>query len=101
VFLLAAQPAKEGALENPDTQPIGLRSPLLPGDRNARWMNDIGLDASAAQLTRQPEAVAAGFDGDDHAFDPVAGLDGFIPPAVQQCEQAFLIGGQRRADHSL
>ena len=86
VLLLAAQPAEKGALEQPDIQPIGLRPPVLARHRDARRMNDVSFDPAGAQPARQPEAVAAGLKGDDDARDLVAGLDGFVAPAMQQLE---------------
>jgi hypothetical protein len=49
-------------------------------------MKDIRFDASDAQPPCQPEAVATGFEPNDHAGDLVAGFDGFITPAMQQLE---------------
>ena len=54
-------------------------------------MNDIRFDPTGAQPARQPEAVAAGLEGNDNARDGAAGLDGFVTPAMQQLEQGFLV----------
>ncbi len=50
-------------------------------------MDDVGLDALLAQPPRQPETVAARLEGDGHALDRVAGLGGFLAPALQQGHQ--------------
>src|SRR3954467_14021272 len=59
VARLAAQPAQEGALEQPGVQAVGLGAPVLPRDRDAGRVDDVGLDAAGAQPAREPEPVAA------------------------------------------
>ena len=55
-------------------------------------MNDICFDLAGAQPARQPEAVSASLESNDHARDLSAGLDGFVTPAMQQLEQGLLVG---------
>ena len=47
------------------------------------------LDATRRKPARQPEAVAAGFEGKRNPRDRVAGPDRLIPPAMQQGKQPF------------
>jgi hypothetical protein len=87
----ATQPAKKGAFEQPDIQPVGLRPPVLARDGDARWMDHVSFNAVCAQPARQPEAVAAGLEGDGNARDRAARLGRLIAPAVQQSEQCILV----------
>ena len=82
VFLLAAQPTQERALQQTQVEPVGLRPPVLPRDRHARRMDDMAFDAARLQPTRQPEAVAAGLEGNRNPRDSAAGPDRLIPPAM-------------------
>src|SRR6202051_5412169 len=94
VFLLTAQPTEQRPFEQLNIQPIGLRSPPLPGDRDAGRMNNVGLNPSDAQPARPPKPVTTSFKRDDHAGDLVAGCNRFITPAMTQREQSFLVGYQ-------
>ena len=47
------------------------------------------LDATRLKPTRQPEAVASGFEGKRNPGDRAAGPDRLIPPAMQQGKQPF------------
>jgi hypothetical protein len=49
----------------------------------------LRLDATRRKPARQPEAVAAGFEGKRNPRDRVAGPDRLIPPAMQQGKQPF------------
>jgi hypothetical protein len=82
VLLFPTQPAEEGTLQQCDIQPIGLRTPVLSRHRYAGWMNDIRFDRVGAQPSRQPKTVAASLEGNNHSRDLVAGLDGFVTPAM-------------------
>jgi hypothetical protein len=88
---LATQPAEKAALEKPRVEPIGLRPAVWACHRNARWMNDVALDALRSEPASQPEAVVSGFKRHGDAFDPVAFLFGLRPPAAQQLEQCVLV----------
>ena len=55
-------------------------------------MNDVRFDPSCAQPACQPEAIAAGFECNDHTCNLVAELAGFVTPTMQQLEQSFLVG---------
>jgi hypothetical protein len=46
-------------------------------------MDEICFDPSCPQPTRQPEAIAAGFEGHNDALDLAAGVDRFVTPAMQ------------------
>src|ERR1700746_1310091 len=52
-------------------------------------MDHMRLDATRRKPARQPEAVAAGFEGQRNPGDRAAGPDRFIPPAMQQAKQPF------------
>src|SRR5437773_12339581 len=52
-------------------------------------MDHVRLDAARREPARQPEAVAAGFEGNRNARDRAAGPDRLILPAMQQTKQPF------------
>jgi hypothetical protein len=52
-------------------------------------MDHVSLDATCRKPPRQPEAVAAGFEGNRNPRDRAAGPDRLIPPAMQQAKQPF------------
>ena len=62
---------------------------MLPRYRDTRGMDHVRLDATRLKPARQPEAVAAGFEGNRNPRDGVAGLDRLILPAMQQGQQPF------------
>jgi hypothetical protein len=49
----------------------------------------VRLDASCLKPARQPEAVAAGFEGQRNPRNRAAGPDRLIPPAMQHGKQPF------------
>src|SRR4029453_7766534 len=63
VITLAPQPAQKGTLQELGIEPVGLGAPVFPRHRNARCMNDVGLDATRSEPPRQPEAISAGLEG--------------------------------------
>jgi len=84
VIPLAAKPAEKGAFQAAEIEPIGLGSPVLPRDRHACGMDDMGLDAVSSQPASQPKAVPAGLEGDGNAVDLVPGLAGFRSPSLKE-----------------
>ena len=64
---------------------------MLAGDRDACRVNDMRLDAVSSEPARQPEAIAAGFEGDGNARDRAAGLAGLLTPAVEELEEGVLV----------
>jgi hypothetical protein len=46
-------------------------------------MDHVRLHPTRLKPTRQPEAVAAGFEGNRYPRDIAASPDGLIPPAMQ------------------
>src|SRR6202165_5821335 len=52
-------------------------------------MDHVRLDPTHSQPTRQPEAVATGFEGQGNPRDLFTGPDCLIPPAMQQAKQPF------------
>ena len=64
---------------------------MLARHGDARRVNDVGFDAMRPQPARQPEAIAAGLEGDGHARDRAAGPGRLALPAPQQLEQRLLV----------
>src|SRR5271169_7194034 len=62
---------------------------MLPRYRETGGMDHVRLDTTRRKPARQPEAVAAGFEGQRNPGDRAAGPDRFIPPAMQQSKQPF------------
>src|SRR5437870_3279769 len=85
----ATQPPQEPALEQLGVEPVGFRSAMLPRYRDTRGMDHVSLYSTRRKPARQPEAVAAGFEGNRNARDRAAGPDRLILPAMQQTKQPF------------
>src|SRR5271169_2587830 len=70
---LAAQPAQERAHQQLRVEPIRLGATMISLYRDARGMNDIGLDVVLAEQPREPEPVAPRLESDadppHHASD--------------------------------
>jgi hypothetical protein len=66
---------------------------MLARHRYTRGVNDVGLNAARLEPACQPEAVTAGLEGNDNAFDPASCFLRFLPPSMQQSqyevEQSF------------
>src|SRR5438552_19102934 len=62
---------------------------MLPRHRDTRGMDHVSLDPTRRKPAGQPEAVAAGFEGNRNPRDGAAGPDRFILPAMQQAKQPF------------
>jgi len=58
-----AQPSQEPPLEQFGIEPVGFRPAMFARHRDARGMDRVRLDATHRKPARQPEAVAAGFEG--------------------------------------
>jgi hypothetical protein len=54
-------------------------------------MDHVRLDAARRKPARQPEAVAAGFEGNRDPRDRAPGPDRLILPAMQQGKQPFWV----------
>ena len=52
-------------------------------------MDHVRLDPMRLKPARQPEAVAAGFEGNRNPRDCVAGPDCLVAPAMQHSKQPF------------
>ncbi len=83
---LAAQPAEKRAFEQLGVETISLRSPMLARHRDTRGVNDVGLNAVRPEPACQPEAVTAGLEGNDNAFDPASCFFRFLPLSMQQSQ---------------
>src|SRR5437016_13844925 len=62
---------------------------MLPRYRDTRGMDHVSLYSTRRKPARQPEAVAAGSEGNRNPRDRAAGPDRLIPPAMQQRKQPF------------
>src|SRR6478736_1362709 len=85
----ATQPPQQPALQQLGVEPVGFRSPMLPRYRDTRGMDHVSLYSTRRKPARQPEAVAAGFEGKCNPGDRTAGPGRLIPPAMQQGKQPF------------
>src|ERR1700756_4103262 len=83
------QPPQEGALQQLGVEPVGFRSAMLPRYRDTRGVDHVSLYSTRRKPARQPEAVAAGFEGQRNPRDRVVGPDRLILPAMQQATQPF------------
>ena len=87
----ATQPPQKPALQQLGVEPVGFRPAMLPRYRDTRGMDHVRLDATRRKPARQPEAVAAGFEGQRNPRDLFPGPDRLIPPAMQQGQQPFWV----------
>src|SRR5215469_11881480 len=71
----ATQPPQEPALQQFGVEPIGLCPVMFPRYRDTRGMDHVRLDPARLQPARQPEAVAAGFEGNRNPRDRAASPD--------------------------
>src|ERR1700757_460976 len=62
---------------------------MLPRYCETGSMDHVRLDATRRKPARQPEAVAAGFEGQRNPRDCATGPNRLIPPAMQQSKQPF------------
>src|SRR5437868_11990881 len=85
----ATQPPQEPALQQLGVEPVGFRAAMLPRYRDTRGMDHVRLYSTRRKPARQPEAVAASFEGQRNPRDRAAGPDRLIPPAMQQAKQSF------------
>src|SRR5438270_5769604 len=86
----ATQPPQEPALQQLGVEPVGFRAAMLPRYRDTRGMDHVRLYSTRRKPARQPEAVAASFEGQRNPRDRAAAPDRLIPPAMQQAKQSFL-----------
>src|SRR5438270_289750 len=87
----STQPPQEPALQQLGVEPVGFRSAMFPRYRDTRGMDHVSLDATRRKPARQPEAVAAGFEGNRNPHDRAPGPDRLILPAMQQAKQPFWV----------
>jgi len=71
----ATQPPQEPALEQLGVESIGLCPAMFPRHGHTRGMDHVRLDPTRLQPARQPEAVAAGFEGQRNPPDSAASPD--------------------------
>src|SRR6476619_2625890 len=85
----ATQPPQEPALQQLGVEPVGLGPAMLPRYGDTRGMDHVRFDPARTQPARQPEAIAAGFEGQCNPRDLFTGPDRFIAPAMQQAKKPF------------
>src|SRR6202049_1371441 len=85
----STQPPQEPPLEQFGVQPIGLCPSMFPRYRHTRGIDHVRLYPMRRKPARQPEAVAAGFEGQCNPRDSAAGPDRLIAPTIQQGKQLF------------
>src|SRR6202049_3696722 len=83
------QPPQERPLQQLGVEPIGLGPSMFPRYGDTRGMDHMRLHPTRPQPARQPEAIAAGFEGQRNPRDLAAGLDRLGAPAMQQAKQPF------------
>src|SRR6202035_4951640 len=76
-------------LQQLGVEPVGLGPAMFPRYRDTRGMDHMRLDPTRTQPPRQPEAVAAGFEGQRNPRDLFTSPDCLIAPAKQQAKQPF------------
>src|ERR1700749_5246019 len=64
---------------------------MLPRYRDTRAVVPVTLYSTPRKPARQPEAVAAGFEGNRNPRDCAPRPDRLIPPAMQQGKQPFWV----------
>src|SRR5947208_13240264 len=69
------QPPQEPALQQLGIEPVGLGPAMLPRYRDTRGMDHVRLYSTCLKPARQPEAVAAGFEGKRNPRNSAAGPD--------------------------
>src|ERR1700682_3528224 len=65
----STQPPQEPALEQFGVQPIGLGPSMFPRNGHTRGMDHVRLYPTRLKPARQPETVAAGFEGQRNPRD--------------------------------
>src|SRR3712207_6064318 len=65
---------------------------MPPRHGDARWVDYVSFSTLCPQPARQPEAVAAGLEGDTDARDHAASPGRLVPPTPEQPEQRDLVG---------
>src|ERR1700741_509194 len=83
----ATQPPQEPALQQLGVEPVGLCSAMFARHCDTRGVDHVRLDPSRLQPARQPEAVAAGFEGNRNPRDRAASPDCLVAPAMQEGKQ--------------
>ena len=88
-IMLAPQPTEKARLSNSVSR-RSVGAPVLARYRYARGVNDMRLDVTRPEPSRQPETVMAGLEGDRDAFDTCV-----LPPRLarqpEQLQQGVLI----------
>src|SRR3984893_8614200 len=83
------QPPQERPLQQLGVEPVGLGPAMFPRYRDTRGMDHMRLHPTRTQPPRQPEAVAAGFEGQRNPRDLFTSPDCLIAPAKQQAKEPF------------
>src|SRR5437868_5446179 len=83
------QPPQEPPLQQLGVEPVGLGPAMFPRYGDTRGMDHMRLHPTRPQPARQPEAIAAGFEGQRNPRDLAAGLDRLVAPTMQHAKQPF------------
>src|SRR5258708_37705636 len=83
------QPYQETRLQQLGVEPVGLCPSMFARNCHTRGVDHVHLHPARLKPARQPEAVAAGLEGNRNPRDSAAGPDRLIPPAMQQGKQLF------------
>jgi hypothetical protein len=79
----ATQPPQEPPFQQLGIEPVGLCSAMFARHCDTRGVDHVRLDPTRLQPARQPEAVAAGFEGNRNPRDCAASPDCLVAPAMQ------------------
>src|ERR1700720_1388137 len=80
----STQPPQEPALQQLGVEPVGLCPAMFPRYCYTRGMDHVRLYPARLEPARQPEAVAAGFEGKRNPRDSAAGPDRLIPRSEER-----------------
>src|SRR5215468_5747681 len=80
------QPSYERPLQQFSVEPVRLCPAMLPRHGDTRGMDHMRLNPTSHKPSRQPETVAAGFEGQRNPRDIAADSDRLIAPAMQDAK---------------
>jgi hypothetical protein len=87
----STQPTQEPALQQLGVEPVGFRPAMPPQYLDTRGMDHVRLKATRLKPARQPQGVAAGFEGNRNPRDRAAG-PGCLIPSVIAARHAAVLG---------
>src|ERR1700756_5566973 len=69
----STQPSQEPALQQLGVEPVGFRPAMFPRNSDARGMDRVRFYSTRLEPARQPETIAAGFEGQRNPRDLFTG----------------------------